>query len=118
MIISICSQLFDYFGDFLIPIEQFDSDLSHISRRVSRTATLDGGAIIVDNGYSASDATFTIIIRDIDNTTRVALMTMIKRHSAITISVKENIFLGVIETLEDKDKMKIKFLVKQQLNEA
>lgn|SRR5574343_569679 len=118
MIISICSQLFDFFGDFLILIEPFDSELSHISRRVSRTATLDGGAIIVDNGYSASDATFSIVIRDIDNATRVALMAMISRHSAITLSVKENIFLGVVETLEDKDKMKIKFLVKQQLNEA
>lgn len=116
MIISICAQLFDYAGDFLISIEELDSDLSHISRRVSRTATLDGGSIIVDNGYSASDATFTIVIRDIDNPTRIALMAMIQRHSAIIVSVKENIFSGVVETLDDKDKMKIRFLVNQQLN--
>lgn len=117
MIVSICSQLFDYAGDFLIQIDQFDSDLSHISRRISRTATLDGGAIIVDNGYSAGDATFNIVIRDIDSATRLALMAMIKRHSAIIVSVKENIFVGAVQTLDDKDKMKIRFLVKQQLNQ-
>lgn len=114
---SICSQLFDYAGDFLVPVE-LDSDLSHVSRRVSRTATLDGGAIIVDNGYSASDATFNIILRDIDAATRTGLMAMVSRHSLITISVKENIFSGVVDTLEDKDKMKIRFLINQQLNEA
>jgi hypothetical protein len=117
LIVSICSALFDFAGDFLIPVDM-DSDLSHISRRVSRTATLDGGSIIVDNGYSASDATFNIIIRDIDPATRTGLMAMVNRHSLITISVKENIFSGVVDTLEDKDKMKIKFLVNQQLNGA
>jgi hypothetical protein len=115
MIASICSQLFDYAGNFLVPIT-LDSDLSHINRRVSRSATLDGGSIIVDNGYSASDATFTIVIRDIDNSTRLAIMAMIKRHSVLIISVKENIFSGVVETLTDTDMMKIKFLVYQQLN--
>jgi hypothetical protein len=118
MNVSICSKLFDYDGDFLLAIDEFNSDLSHITRRVSRTATLDGGSIIVDNGYSASDATFTIIIRDIDNPARLALMSMIRRHSAIIVSVKEDIFSGVVETLNDKDNMKIKFLVNQQLNEA
>ena len=116
MIASICSQLFDYAGNFLVRVQELDSDISHISRRVSRSATLDGGSIIVDNGYSASDATFTIVIRDIDNSTRLAIMAMIKRHSILIISIKENIFSGVVETLTDKDTMKIKFLVYQQLN--
>jgi len=116
MMLSLCAQLFDYAGDFLISIQELDSDLSHISRRVSRTATLDGGSIIVDNGYSASDATFTIVIRDIDAATRLALMAMITRHSLLIVSVKENVFSGVVEKIDDKDVMKIRFLVKEQLN--
>jgi len=116
VIISICSKLFDYAGDFLLSIQELESDLSYISRRISRSATLNGGAIIVDNGYAPSDATFTIVIRDIDNVTRLRLITMIKRHSAISVSIKENIFSGVVENLTDKDSMKIRFLVNQQLN--
>lgn len=118
MIISICSQLFDYAGDFLVEALIADSDFSHISRRVSRSATLDGGSIIVDNGSTVSDATFIIVINDIDATTRQALMLMIQRHSVITVSVKENIFSGVVETIEDSGLVKIKFLVSRQLNEA
>ena len=30
------------------------SDLSASTRRVTRTATLDGNAVIIDNGYTAS----------------------------------------------------------------
>lgn len=118
MIISMCSNLYDAFGDFVLNVDFLDSDFSHISRRVSRTATLDGGSVIVDNGYSASDATFSIVISDIDDSKRLLLLLMIQRHSEIIVSAKNNIFLGVVETLEDKDKMKIKFLVKRQLNEA
>lgn len=110
--------LFDYSGNFLIPIQPLDSDLSHIARRVSRSATLNGGSIIIDNGFTAADATFNIVIRDIDNATRLALMAMIQRHSAIIVSVKENVFSGVVETVSDRETMKIKFLVNEQLNEA
>ena len=116
MIISLCSQLADFSGDFLIPVLDQDSDFSFISRRVSRSATLDGGSIIVDNGYSPSDATFTFSIRDISNVTRLSILTMIKRHSAVSVSVGENIFSGVVESVADKDMLKIKFLVNRQLN--
>ncbi len=118
MIVSICAALFDYAGDYLVNADVDDSEFSHIARRVSRTATLDGGAVIVDNGYTAGDATFLLVIRDIDDATRLGLMALVQRHSSITVSVKENIFSGVVEKLEDKDKMKIRFLVNEQLNEA
>jgi hypothetical protein len=117
MIISLCATEFDWLGNFIAPIVFDKSDLSYISRRVSRTATLDGSSIIVDNGYTASDATFTLVIRDIDNATRLGIMTLVKRHSLLTLAVQENIFVGAVETLADKTEMKIKFLVKDKLNE-
>ena len=117
MIISICSHLFDYSGDFLLIAEQ-DSDFSHVSRRVSRSATLDGGCIIVDNGYTPSDATLTIVISQITDATRLALLAMIKTHSAITVAYQNNIFLGVVEKVTDTNQLKINFLVKSALNEA
>jgi hypothetical protein len=118
MIISICSVLFDYAGDYLVDAVVDDSEFSHIARRVSRTATLDGGSVIVDNGYTAGDATFLIVLRDIDSATRLGLMALVQRHSALTVAVKDNIFSGVVEKLDDKDTMKIRFLVNEQLNEA
>jgi hypothetical protein len=116
MIISLCSYLADSAGNFMFAVQDNDSDFSFMSRRVSRSATLDGGAIIVDNGYSASDATFNIVPRDIDNATRLSILAMVKRHSALLVSVGGNIFQGVVETVSDKDALKIKFLVSKQLN--
>lgn len=115
MIISLCSSLFDYSGNYLLEAEN-DTDLSHVARRVSRTATLDGGCVIVDNGYTASDATFSIVIRNIDATTRLGLLGLIQRHSALVFATPENVFLGVVEKVDDTDKMKIRFLVQRQLN--
>ena len=39
------------------------SELSAAVRRVTRTATLDGRAALIDMGYTASDATFKVIAR-------------------------------------------------------
>jgi len=117
VIISICSYLFDYAGDFLV-IAEPDSDFSHVSRRVSRSATLDGGCIIVDNGYTPSDATLTIVISQIADATRLDLLQMIKTHSAITVAYQNNIFLGVVEKVVDTNQIKINFLVKSILNEG
>ncbi len=116
MKISICSNLFDYNGAFLLDYDHSKSQLSFLSRRVSRTATLDGKATIVDNGYTASDATLIIALDNIDYLTKVALVTMIKIHSLITVSVNSDIFLGVVDTVQETDTFKIKFLVKEQLN--
>lgn len=113
--ISIAAYLFDWAGDYLVEADQ-DSTLSHVARRLSRSAILDGGCVIVDNGYTASDAAFTIIISDIDNQTRLGLLSMVQRHSLLIVAFGGNIFSGAVENVEDKDKMKIRFLVKAQLN--
>lgn len=116
MKISICSKLFDYNGNFLIDYDLEQSEVSFLSRRVSRIATLDGKASVVDNGYTASDATFVVVLKDIDLTIRASLLTMFKLHSLITMSVNSGVFVGVIENVQDKDTLKIKFLVKEQIN--
>jgi len=116
MNISICASLFDFSANFLVEADFENSDLSYVSRRVSRTATLDGKATIVDNGYTASDATFIIVLKEITNLTRLSILTMIKLHSLLTISVNHNVFLGAVESVQDKDNLKIKFLVKEQIN--
>jgi hypothetical protein len=116
MKISICSNLYDYSGDYLLDYNFESSELSFFSRRVSRTATLDGKATIVDNGYTASDATFTIVLTDITARQKLSLLTMMQLHSLITVSVNSNLFLGVVESVQDRESLKIKFLVKNEIH--
>ncbi|WP_020161235.1 hypothetical protein [Methylobacter marinus] len=117
MIVSLCSKLFDYEGDFLLDVDMSTSDLSHLSRRVSRTAALNGEALIVDNGYSASDATFILEVRQVDLNLRAQLATLITRHSYLTLSCAVGLFLGVVEYVDESRGFKLKFLVKAQVNE-
>lgn len=115
MRISLCSSLFDYSGDHQIEADMSRSDLSTLSRRVSRTATLDGGALIVDNGFSASDATFSIAVPNLRSTARAALLLTLQRHSLLVLSCKAGCFLGVVERVDEAQDFKISFLVKSQL---
>jgi hypothetical protein len=117
MIVSICSKLYDNQGNFLVDADENDSDFSSVSRRVSRSATLDGGCIIVDNGYTPSDATFTIVIKKIDDSKRLGILAMTKIHSLVTVANKDAVYEGVIESIQDINSMKIKFLVKSILSE-
>ena len=116
MMISFCANLFDYTGDYRFEPDMQNSDFSIASRRVSRTATLDGGALIVDNGYSASDATFTISLPRLTFDERCALLDTIRSHSYIVLSCKVGCFLGVVEKADEAQGFKIRFLVSKQLN--
>lgn len=117
MIISFCSQLFDYSGDHLLEPDMNKSDFSVAARRVSRSATLDGGALIVDNGYTPSDATFVIHLPSISMEQRDAIISTVKTHSAIIVSCKAGCFLGVVERVDESSGLKIRFLVKSDLTQ-
>jgi hypothetical protein len=107
--------LFDLNGDHRFEPDMKDSDFTVASRRVSRTATLDGGALIVDNGYTASDATFTISLPHISATARTALLDTIKTHSLLVLSCKAGCFLGVVEKVDEANAFKIRFLVSRDI---
>lgn len=59
MQITLESTVFDPVG--VISLEALPgSDLSASTRRVTRTATLDGQAVIIDNGYTSADSNLAI----------------------------------------------------------
>lgn len=116
-LVSITSKLFDYSGDYLFQINPLRSQFSDLSRRVSRVATLDGGALIVDNGYSPSDSTFNIVPENVTVELRTGLRRLAQIHSEIIVCVSEGAFLGVISAIDENQDFKIVFLVKSKLSE-
>lgn len=66
--------------------------------RVSRQATLDGGAVIVHSGVSHGDRTFKINTKI--NAEQKALIEHIHQNSTLVlISCTEGLFLGAISTI-------------------
>lgn len=117
MLCSICSELFDYTGNHLFELDLENSDLPKTSRRVSRTATLDGGCVVVDNGFTVADNTFQLALpRTMDKADQDSLESTVQLHSSLSISVDGGIYSGVCESVTWGDKRKIKVLITGALN--
>jgi len=56
--IGLSTKLFNLDGHWVLNPKLNSTDYRKIERRVSRSATLDGGASIIDQGYSDGDRTF------------------------------------------------------------
>lgn len=117
MRISLCTVLFNVNGDVFLTASE-DSDVVYLSRRLSRTATLDGGSIIVDNGFTASDGTIRLVITPDNNSIDIyrKITDIIKQYGLVTVASIEGVFLAAIESVvNSKTTLTIKLLVKSQL---
>jgi hypothetical protein len=79
------------------------SELKTNARRISRTATLDGGALIVDGGFSDADRTFAVNYQDLSEADELALWEIFKDYPLVTMSTDEGCFSVAIETMRAKN---------------
>jgi hypothetical protein len=77
------------------------SRLREISRRLSRSATLDGGGVLVDSGYSASDRVLTVNAR-VTSAEQAILEYIAKNYTRVTVVTAEGVFsCGVSNLVTD-----------------
>ena len=74
------------------------SDLSASTRRVTRTATLDGQAVIIENGYTAADSTLAMDAALTEPEART-LEHLMQIYPEIIATTPEGCYLGVIESV-------------------
>lgn len=68
-------------------------------RRSRRVATLDGGAVLVDGGYSAADQTFELQIPDPDGAHHRAIHRLMQYHSTAVLSCSQGCYLVLLSGL-------------------
>ena len=115
MQITLESTVFDPVG--VISLEALPgSDLSASTRRVTRTATLDGNAVIIDNGYTAADSTLAIEAW-LTKTEEKRLQHLIQIYPEIIATTPEGCYLGVIDSVRQNGdgRMQVSFLVQRTL---
>lgn len=87
--VSICPQVqSSYFIRFK---ELASSVIKNYSRRVSRTATLDGGSVVTDSGYTDTDRTLTIQTR-ITEAQETILKYLIQTYALLTVVTDEGCY--------------------------
>lgn len=84
--------------------------------RVSRVATLDGGAVITHSGVSEADRTFKIDCR-ISEAQKTAIEYIYANSTSVLVSCSEGLFYGALSELDTTNgRLKATFLVKSKEN--
>lgn len=80
-------------------VDRSGSDTAALSRRVTRTATLDGGASVNDAGYSPADRT---VLLNLDPTTDADTVEAVRRllriYSTLLLSMRDGLFYAAPST--------------------
>lgn len=114
--ISICAPTFDLAGQLLLP-GTLMADPPGQSRRVTRTATLDGGVSLADMGFSHGDRTVSLVARcTLGQEERARYLQ--RQYPLLMLAIREGVFLGAISSLSvSNGQLRMNFLVSEKLTE-
>ena len=70
------------------------------SRRLSRTATLDGGAVITDGGVTDADRSFDFTAIQVPEDARETLWVMFQSQDLVHLSCPEGVFSGYLQRVK------------------
>ena len=95
--ISICAPTFDINGQIISHAGA--AILQTASRRAKRVATLDGGAVLVDGGFSTGDLTYQCRLPDTDGVHHLALTSLIANHSTAILATSRGSYSVLLSAL-------------------
>lgn len=102
--ISVSSINFDPLGAIEFDEDQEDTNFGTKARRGNRIATLDGGAVTQDRGYTNSDLTFNIVAGEYSEIVFERLSFILENNPLVRLSCREGVFVGIIKDLSSKNK--------------
>ena len=88
---------------YIVLEENIKTDNPTLTRRVTRTATLDGLSSISDLGFSDSDGTFFLYFSNITNFGIATLEYLIKNYATLRLSSKSGCFEGVLKLVDTNE---------------
>jgi len=92
------------------------TSLDEGKRRVTRTATLDGGAVAYDAGFAVADQTWRITVRAASSTVSTFLAYLVKTYNLIRITTDQGVFSAVPSRWStDNDRATLEALIMEQL---
>lgn len=92
--IGLAARTFDPDGALLLPWRD-GTETDSIARRVTRTATLDGGAAISNRGYTPADRTLTISLAGQPLALVERVRRLLRLHGNVSVSLRDGAYLGV-----------------------
>ena len=99
MMFAIATLTSDPFGSQLLDLPPGAANLGDTSRRVSRIATLDGGASVLDGGYAVADRTISVDLAGQSKTVIDALKYVFQNHTKINVLTEDGAFMAAPERI-------------------
>jgi hypothetical protein len=117
MQICLSSPTYDPAGSVWLTVDPAATKFEECQRRVSRTATLDGGCLIFDNAFSDADRSIAIGFLDMTVAQEDSLRYLFQTYPLLLLAIPRAFMLGAIERMTISDgKGTISFLVKEILS--
>ena len=115
--ITISAPSYALTGTVVLQEELNNSDLRTVTRRVSRSQTLDGGAVIDDAGFSDGDRTIVFSIRQCTEIQYTTLEQFVELYERLLLATVDGVFYGSIEQMSVRGgKVQIRFLAESKLS--
>lgn len=93
------------------------SELGAAARRVNRVATLDGGAVFNDFGFTHADRTMTLVFRPQNAAHVLAVKRLVETYPKITLAIAEGVFRVAPESYQlGAEEMRLTLLVDTKLS--
>ncbi|MEN6375577.1 MAG: hypothetical protein ABFD75_12485 [Smithella sp.] len=97
--IGVSTRIYDLNGARIFRDDEIDQKYictnTDLQRRMSRTATLDGGVSVYDTGYAVGDRDITLRVPNAPKETIDFLTYLVKTYNEITVTTSESAFIGV-----------------------
>jgi len=90
--VSLSAPSFDLSGELILKRTE-GSSLSSAARRVSRSATLDGGAVFLDRGYTDADRDLVVSAAGISQADFERATYLLESYSQLLVSTERGLFL-------------------------
>lgn len=112
------SVAYDPLGVIELEINPEDSDFGEDRRRVNRIATLNGGVVFNDFGFTHGDKTITLSWRSKDVESENLVSRLVRLYNYANVFLPTGVFTAGIQNYSLKgDSSNITFLVKSKLSE-
>ena len=94
--IYLAAPTFDLSGLLALPRGRLDDPLD-LSRRVSRTATLDGGAELTDLGFTHADRTLRVMVPHVTRADAERAAYLLENYPTLMVATAAGLFLAAPE---------------------
>lgn len=97
MQVTISALVFDPYGSVTLSVKP-DQTMGESRRRMNRVATLDGGAVFNDFGFSEADRSIELKWQVRSKAQEEAVIRLLQLYAKVHLSTRDGVYLAALET--------------------